>query len=258
MTSRAASKLRRLRQRFGIGAPRVAIRRHIPWYWRVLSGIVLVAAVAFILWGYETFYLRTRLTTAHDQEESLREIQSLRNHVMELDRELTKLRGMTSTEDSRLQIEKTTLQQLSEQVRALGIENAALKQDLAFFEELMPSATLGDKTGFKINQLRVEPSKNNGEFQYRMLVVYNVGRHATPKAMQGRLRLIVKIRQNGKNATISIPTKSEENTERFLFELKSLHRLEGGFAIPQDATLRSVEAQLLQDGAVRAKQSVVF
>ena len=95
MTSRAASKLRRLRQRFGIGAPRVAIRRHIPWYWRVLSGIVLVAAVAFILWGYETFYLRTRLTTAHDQEESLREIQSLRNHVMELDRELTKLRGMT-------------------------------------------------------------------------------------------------------------------------------------------------------------------
>ena len=122
----------------------------------------------------------------------------------------------------------------------------------------MPSATLGDKTGFKINQLHVEPSKDSGEFQYRMLVVYNAGRHATPKVVQGHLRLIVKIRQNGKNATISIPTKSEENTERFFFELKSLHRLKGIFAIPQGATLRSVEAQLLQDGAVRAKQSVVF
>ena len=65
MTSKTTSKLRRLRQRFGIGAPRVAIRRHIPWYWRVLSGIVLVAAVAFILWGYETFYLRTCHLLAH-------------------------------------------------------------------------------------------------------------------------------------------------------------------------------------------------
>ena len=250
-------KLRHLRRRFGIGAPRVAVRTHVAWYWRALIGLVFLMALALAVWGYETFYVRTRLI-GYDPNESQREIQSLRNHVMELDRELTKLRGMTRSEDSRLQIERVTLQQLSDQVRALGIENAALKRDLAFFEELMPAAGLRDKTGFKISHLRVEPSKNSGEFHYRILAVYSERNQAPAKTIQGRLRLVVKIQQNGKNATISFPRKSEEDSEPFLFELKSFHRLEGTFVLSQDATLKSVEAQLLQDGAIRARQSVAF
>lgn len=252
--SEAVAKLRRLRRRFGIGAPRVAIRTHLAWYWRILIGVLFLLAVVSAVWGYESFYVKTHLT----QDESLREIQSLRNHVMELDRELTKLRGMMRAEDSRLQIEQVTLQQLSDQVRKLGMENAALKQDLAFFEELMPAAELGGRNGFRINHLRVEPGKNSGEFDYRMLAIHNAKGESPAKTIQGRLRLVVKIRQNGKSATISVPAKSEENTVPFLFELKPFHRLEGTFVIPQDAVLKSVEAQLLQNGVVRARQSIAF
>lgn len=257
MTSKAVTKLRHLRRRVGIGAPRVTIRTHVAWYWRVLIGIVFFAIVGFLIWGYETFYVKAQFI-GYDQSESLREIQSLRNHVMELDRELTKLRGMMRSEDSRLQIEQATLQQLSDQVRELGIENAALKQDLAFFEELMPAVELGDKTEFKINHLRVEPSKNSGEFHYRMLAIYGARGQVSEKSIQGRLRLVIKIQQKGKNATISIPAKSEEDSEPFLFRLKSFHRLEGTFILPQDAIIKSVEAQLLQNGVIRARQTVVF
>jgi hypothetical protein len=38
-SSRLALMLRRLRGRFGISAPRVAVRTHLPWYWRALSVI---------------------------------------------------------------------------------------------------------------------------------------------------------------------------------------------------------------------------
>ena len=254
-TSSAAVKLRRLRRRFGIGAPRVAIRTHIAWYWRVLAGLLgLAVLLALIVWVYD---IRAWLP-GYDNSESMREIQALRNHVMELDSELTKLRGATGSEESRLQIQQATLQRLSDQVKELGLENAALKQDLAFFEELMPSAEMGDKAGFKINHLRIEPENDSGEFRYQMLAVYSGGRQAQAKTVQGNLRLIVKMRHHGKDVTVSIPTDKEEKSERFRFEIKSLQRLDGIFSVPQGAVLKSVEAQLLQNGTVRAKQLVTL
>lgn len=254
-TSSAAVKLRRLRRRFGIGAPRVAIRTHIAWYWRVLAGLLgLAVLLALIVWVYD---IRAWLP-GYDNSESMREIQALRNHVMELDSELTKLRGVTGSEESRLQIQQATLQRLSDQVKELGLENAALKQDLAFFEELMPSAEMGDKEGFKINHLRIEPENDSGGFRYQMLAVYNGGRQSQAKTVQGDLRLIVKMRHNGKDVTLSLPADKEEKSERFHFEIKSLQRLDGVFSVPQGAVLKSVEAQLLQNGTVRAKQLVTL
>ncbi len=254
-TPRAAVRLRRLRQRFGIGAPRVAIRTHVAWYWRGLAWIVLLAiSLALAAWIYDA----GRKFAGYDSNESTREIQSLRNYVMELDAELTKLRGQAGSGESRLQIEQAALRRLSDQVRELGLENAALKQDLAFFEELIPSAELGDAFGLKINHLRVEPGGRAGEYRYRMLAIYNSGRQSPVKIAQGSLRLVVKMQQNGRDVMITIPAGKEQDTERFRFEVKYFHRLDGLFSVPRDAVVKSVEAQLLQDGVVRAKQSVTL
>jgi hypothetical protein len=50
-SSRLALTLRRLRGRFGISAPRVAIRTHLPWYWRALA-IVVLSGVSLALAGW--------------------------------------------------------------------------------------------------------------------------------------------------------------------------------------------------------------
>ena len=42
-TSRVAVKLKRLRQRFGISAPRVAVRTQVAWYWRALKMIAILS-----------------------------------------------------------------------------------------------------------------------------------------------------------------------------------------------------------------------
>ena len=252
-TSSLTLTLKRLRQRFGISAPKVAIRTHVAWYWRALAMIgVLSISLAIAAWIYDA----GRRIAGFDSHESVREIQALRNYVMEVDDELTRLRSLAGAGESSLQIERATQMQLSSQVKSLEIENAALKQDLAFFEELMPSADLGEEVGVKIDRLRIAQEGSSGEFRYRMLVVNNGGRKA--KAISGTLQLLVKVQLAGKDVMITVPSAKESNQQRFQFEIKHFHRLEGVFSVPAEAVIKNVEARLLQDGVIRAKQSVTF
>ncbi len=252
-TSGASVKFKRLRQRFGISAPKLAIRTHVAWYWRALAIIaILSVSLALAEWIYDA----GRQIAGFQSNEAVREIQSLRNYVMELDSELTKLRSLAGSGESSLQIERSTQKQLSRQVKSLELENAALKQDLAFFEGLMPSSELGDDVGVKIDQLRIEPDGALGDYRYRMLVVNNGGRQV--RELKGSLQLVVKVQQGGKDAMITVPSEAESNPQRFRFEIKHFHRLEGVFSVPPGAVIKGVEARLLQDGVVRARQSVTF
>lgn len=250
---RASLKLKRLRQRFGISAPKLAIRTHVAWYWRALA-IVAVLSVSFALaaWIYDA----GRRIAGFQSNESEREIQQLRNYVMELDRELTKLRSLAGSGESSLQIERSTQKQLSRQVRALELENAALRQDLAFFEGLMPSSDLGAEPGLRIDHLRVEAEDAPGSYRYRMLVINNGGKQV--KEVKGSLELAVKVQRAGKDAIITLPSDTEANPQRFRFEIKHFHRLEGVFSVPAGTVVKNVEARLLLDGSVRARQSVTL
>ena len=45
---------KRLRQRFGISAPKVAVRTHVSWYWRLLLVVaVLSLSLAAAAWVYD-------------------------------------------------------------------------------------------------------------------------------------------------------------------------------------------------------------
>lgn len=211
---------------------------------------ILSISFAFAAWIYDA---GMRIAGFHSNE-SVREIQSLRNHLMELDGELTKLRSLAGSGESSLQIERTAQQQLSRQARALELENAALKEDLAFFEGLMPASDSGDEPGIRIDHLRIDPGGVVGEYRYRMLVVNNGGRQG--KELKGGLQLLLKVEQGGKDAIISLPSNTETNPQRFRFEIKHFHRLEGVFSLSPGVVLKEVEARLLQDGVVRAKQTV--
>ncbi len=252
-TPRPSVKFKRLRQRFGISAPKLAIKTHVAWYWRALAMIAALSiSLAVAAWIYDA---GRRIAGFHSNE-SIREIQSLRNDVIELDAELSKLRSVAGSGESSLLIERATQKQLSHHVKSLEMENAALKEDLAFFEGLMPASELGEEAGVKIDRLRIEPEGRAGEHRFRMLVVNYGGRQA--KEFKGSLQLLIKVQQAGKDAIIAVPPESEPTPQRFRFEIKHFHRLEGAFSVPAGAHVKSVEARLLQDGVVRAKQSVTL
>jgi transcriptional regulator with XRE-family HTH domain len=249
----ASVRLKRLRQRFGISAPKLAIRTHIAWYWRALAITALLSiSFAIAAWIYDA---GMRIAGYHSNESS-REIQSLRNHMMELDTEVTKLRSLAGSGESKLLIEQAAQKELSQQVRFLELENAALKQDLAFFEGLLPAAESGIEPGLRIDNLRLIPAGNPGEFRYRMLVINNSVRQI--REIRGVLQFHLRVLQAGKDAMITIPSGVESGSSRYQFEVKRFLRLEGSFSIPEDATLKTLEAHLIQDGVLQAKHTLTF
>ena len=252
-TSGTSVRLKRLRRRFGISAPKLAIRTHVAWYWRLLSVIVILSvSLALAAWIYDA----GRRIAGFQSNESGREILSLRAHLTDVDAELAKLRSLAGSRESSLQMERATLKQLALQVNALEVENGALKEDLAFFEGLIPASDSGDEAGVRIDRLRAAPDKGGGDVRYRMLVVYNPSRQA--KEFKGALQFQVKVQQGGKHVMLTLPSGSEQNPQRFRFEIKHFHRLEGVFSVPDGAVVRSVEVRLLQGNDVRARQLVTL
>ena len=81
-SSRLALTLRRLRGRFGISAPRVAIRTHLPWYWRALS-IVILSGVSLALAGW--IYDAGQRFAGFHQGASEHEIAEMRERLAKLE-----------------------------------------------------------------------------------------------------------------------------------------------------------------------------
>lgn len=250
-TPGASVRLRRLKRRFGIGAPRLAITTHIAWYWRALALFVFAVLLLSVAIGsYELL---------HGQEvaqarEAVDEVRSLRNHVRELDAELTKLRSAAGVGENSLQMERATQRHLTGQVKSLESENAALKEDLAFFEGLTQAPEVPQEE-VRIDRFRVERGRTAEEIRYRMLVVNSSGIGRQGKVFRGELQLLVNVRQ-GNKAEVLFPLASVSEKAKTLLEVKSFHRLEGEFVVPPGADVVAVEARVVQDGVVRARQSV--
>ena len=250
-TSGASVKLRRLRRRFGIGAPKLAIRTHVAWYWKVLAlAAILSISLSLVMWIYDS----RRQAYGATNEDQVREIQELRTRVMELDAELARMRTLAGNSENSLQIERATQRQLLQQVRSLETDNAALKEDLAFFEGLTQDS--GDvQDGVKVERLRVEPGSIVGVYKYRLLVVNNSGRSL--KSSKVDLQFVVKTRLEGRDEVIVFPSEPEYSKQQTQ-DVRNFHRVEGEFVVPSGAEVLSVEVRLLQEGSVRAKQSVTL
>jgi hypothetical protein len=248
---RTPLKLRRFRQRFGIRAPRLAIRTHVEWRWRAL---VIAVAVALAGGLGIVSYDAGRRASGNYSATVEGELAALSARVAELDGEAARLRSVAGSAESSLQIERAAQQQLAKQVRALEAENGALKDDLAFFEGLVPSSEAIADTGVRIHRLRVEADATAGQFRYRMLLVNNGGKPL--REFRGALQLVVKVRRGNEDAMITFPPEADRTSSRFQIEIKHFQRAEGSFTVPPGALVKSVEARLIQDGEVRARQSV--
>lgn len=240
--------LRNLKRRFGIAAPRVAVRTHVPWYWRVLLTGVLLGLVMIIAWG--TFDFGRRLAGFH-QGLSDRERERLESQVDSLKAENDALRRTLATAERQLQIEVATHESIAQQVQALTGENSTLKEDLAFFQSLMANGEPGTIT---INRFRVEPDALPGEYRYRLLVVQARQRG---RDFQGRLQLVVDLEQDGRPSVMTVPADSGDGGGLRL-NFKFFQRIEGTFTVTGGAVVKRVHARVIEQGASTPKSSQTF
>jgi hypothetical protein len=229
----------------------VAVRTHIPWYWRILATIaVLSISIAIAGWVYDA----GRKIAGFDRRETEQEMTALRDRVDELQKEAAKLRALVNAGESNLQIERTAQQQLVRQVKSLEQENGRLKEDLAFFENLASGE--GKEAGFTINRLRVEPNGNPGHYRYRLLAAAQGGKK--DREFRGSVQLVISLQQEGKSAMMILPEPNDPGKHRFNINFKHFQRVDGTFQVPAGARVSSVEARLIQDGVTRASQTVTL
>lgn len=244
--------MRRLRGRFGILAPRVTVRAHIPLHWRVLAIILLLTAAIIMA---SSVYLIGSRYAGYDRITAKQELSSLRNRVEVLETEAERLRAIGNSSEASLQVERTTQQKLSEQVKRLEVENGHLREDMAAFENLASGET---KNGaISIHRMQVEPDPIVvGAYQYRFLLVAPVSR--SEREFKGWLQLVATAQQDGKTVIVNIPDAAAPDSQKLQVGFRYFRRIEGSFPLPVKAVLKKLEVRLMQGAVVVTTQQLTM
>jgi hypothetical protein len=247
-----AGRFWKLRQRFGIAAPRVAIHSHIPWYWRWVGVAVLLGvSAASMAWIYDA----GRRFAGFDRSEVQAELAIVRRSLEDARAELERLRAVANAADSRVSIERTAQQNLAQQIRTLEQENARLKEDLATFESMLSSETR-TASGLSVHRFKVEADLLPGEYRYRLLLLTPSTRRE--REFQGRLELVVSLTEGGRSAMMSFPEPADAGAAAFKLGFKYFQRVEGTFRVSPKAKVESVQVRVYEAGSTqpRATHSV--
>lgn len=242
-----AGRLWKLRQRFGIAAPRVSVRTHVPWYLRWIGIAVLFAfSAALAAWMYDA----GRRFAGFDRSEVEQELAGVRGEFAAVREELERLRAATNAADSKLSIERTAQLKLAQQIRGLEQDNARLREELAIFESML-SSDAASTAPLSVLRFKVEPDVIPGEYRYRVLLLASGPRRG--REFQGRLELVVNLTEAGRSAMITVPGPGESGSSAFRLTFKHFQRVEGIFRVNPKGKVASVQLRVYEAGSGEPK-----
>ncbi len=242
-----AQFIRALQRRFGISAPRVAVRTHVAWYWRWLGYFVLGTLVFGVGWTTYDFGMEL---AGFRQSEAARALARLNEEIGRREAQIAELRTQVATAERQMQIERATYGDLARQVKTLSEENSTLKEDLAFFQSLMAAG--GKEGALTVNRFRVRPESLPGEYRYRLLLVQTGQR---VKEFHGSLQFVLNLEQSDRKFVVTLPAEDEKNVKDYQVNFKFFHRVEGTFRVPPGATVRNLQLRVFENGSVAPKLS---
>ena len=240
---------RALRRKFGISASRVSVQTHVAWYWRWLGIIVLGAFVVGV--GLTTYDYGMELA-GFRQSEAANALAKLNEEMRKREATIVEMRSKVAAVERQLQIDRATYGDLAKQVKTLSEQNAALKEDLAFFQSLMASGA--KELGLSINRFRVQPDALPGEYRYRLLLVQSGQRI---KEFQGTLQFLVYLEQSDRKFVLTLPPEDQKNSREYQVNFKFFQRVDGTFKVAPGTTVKNLEVRVFENGvnAPKLKQS---
>ena len=242
-----AKRFAKLRQRFGIAAPKMSVRTHVPWYLRWLGIAVMLAfSAALAVWMYDA----GRRFAGFDRGEVEQELSAARSELGKLREELERLGAIANASDSKVSIERTAQQKLAQQARVLEHENARLREELAIFESML-SADAASVAPLSVLRFKVEPDVLPGEYRYRVLLLASGPRRG--KDFQGRIELAVNLTDDGRSAIITLPGSGQADSAAFLLGFKHFQRVDGTFRVDPKAKVVSVQVRVYETGTVEPR-----
>jgi hypothetical protein len=239
-------RLRLLLRRLTVSAPRMAVRSALPWPFRwVVLAIVFGFCAAIALWAFEFGKDIAGLERGSKEElqQARSQLEVLRAEVLNLKEERNKAQSIANTVDTLMTSEKVAQEKLAVQAKQLEADNQSLRDDLGFFEKLIPTAGV---QGIAIRGLQAEV-RNEREIKWQVLVIQAL---KNPPEFSGRLELTFTGVLNGKPWAAALPGGAQA------FKLKQYGRIEGVFELPPQAVIKGVTAKVLDGSVTKAVQSI--
>jgi hypothetical protein len=239
-------RLRLLLRRLTISAPRMSVRSAMPWPLRwAVAAIVLGFCAAIGLWAFEFGKDIAGLDHGTKQElVKLRaEMDGIRAELEKTQDERDKAQSIANTAGTFVTAGKASEDKLIEQVKQLQAENQGLRNDLGFFEKLIPSSGV---EGVAIRGLQAE-IQNGKNLRWQVLVI-QASKNASE--FNGGLELTFSGLLNGKPWLATLPSGAQP------LKIKQYGRLEGVYEVPAQVQVKGVLAKVLEGESIRATQSI--
>jgi hypothetical protein len=239
-------RFRLLHRRLTISAPRMAIRSALPWPFRwALVAIVMGFCAAIGLWAFELGRDIAGLEKVSKEElQRLHtQVATLQNELARVEKERDQAQSIANTADTLVTAERASRQTLLDQVRQLEQDNRALRDDLGFFEKLIPTQ---GKTGVSIRGLQAD-MLGSSQVKWQVLII-QAAKNAAP--FQGRLELTLSGLQGGKSWSTAPPQGA------LSIKIGQYGRFEGVVEVPPEVVVKSVSVRLMEGSVQRASQTI--
>ncbi|WP_332825848.1 DUF6776 family protein [Ramlibacter sp.] len=228
-----------LRRRLTISAPRMKVRSAMPWPLRWASAaIVLGFCGAISLWAFELG--KDLAGVDHGDRE---ELSRLREDVVKLREERDRIQSILNTSGSAMTVERAAQERMVSQIRILETENRALREDLGFFEKLMPAS---GTEAVAIRGLQAEVLSGT-QLKWQVLVIQAV---KNAPEFRGKLEVSFSGTLEGKPWTMQLPGGPQP------LQFRQYRRVEGMVDLPPDAVVKNVSARIVEGAVSRAVQNV--
>ncbi|MFN7712191.1 MAG: DUF6776 family protein [Curvibacter sp.] len=238
--------MRLLLRRLTVSAPRMSVRSALPWPVRWIgAAVVLGFCAAIALWAFEFGKEIAGIDDNRIQDLTRleREVGDLKRNLESMKEERDKALALANTSTTLMTAEKAALERLSSLNKQLEVDNQRLRDDLGFFEKLIPSvgtealairglqAEVQDGRQVKWQVLVIQPLKNAPEFT-------------------GRLEISFTGLQAGRPWTSTLPEGPQA------IKLRQYARAEGLFDLPPQTLLKGVSVKVMDGNVVKAVQSI--
>lgn len=232
-------KFRLFRRRLTISSPRMAIRTSLPWPLRwALGAMMLGFSAAIALWTFEL-----GVSIAGLDKDAKLELTRLREEVAALRAERDKSQSIANISGSLLTAEKAAQEKMMGQIRQLQVENRLLRDDLGFFEKLLPA---GGAESAAIRGLQAE-ALSDMQVKWQVLVIQP---SKDAPVFNGKLELTFNGTLAGKPWTMGLPGGAQA------LQFRQYRRVEGVLDLPPLAVVKTVTAKVVEGTAVRSVQTV--
>ena len=251
-------------------AMRVAVRSELPWRVKAMLLLAAMVLVALIVAASLIAYSYSRTSTPGDTGALTAEVEKIRSAAKQAIAERDAKLALVAQLENQQSVDRAASEQVHAQLKALENENARLKEDLSFFESLLP--TPKNAKGVVIRSFRLQalndselengrtagaapdrkPSEAPQALRYRLLVQQS-GR--PDRDFVGAVSLTVSLQQGGRPWVLQLPDATIPDAGPQPLSFRHYQRVEGTFELPEGAVVRSVLVKIQSNGEVRTQQT---